>query len=483
MLGQLKRWRIGVLGVVLTMGLVIAAPPVEAQTVDPLVLPGVGTIPQTSPQTYVLPGYGNVEVSWNGASPANVNAASFAMLNGVTIPASPAVTLPSSVRMLMFDPASAPRSYALTFKFMSGPVNLNRLQLLVFNLGVIGSGKTTVKPTPMPTMGGNYVAPAFPANLTIASGAIQSANNTNGNSGLANFKLSGSTLPTDSNNNQILTLSVDQLSIDQISMTIAYDKEANAPASCCPPLTADTALLANSFAFHQNPGEGIAQHYGLWYTPAPTFDAQMQLWAPYAINALPSLGWTGVAVLQWVDMRTDGAAPGTGAVNSAWPPVAADWAAGTTVQSGPLRLWGSSGAPFAFPDTLADYNLPKPSSTPTAHMEATNGRRYMAAIAYYLWERHPVTKEERLTKICDGTLLSVRRNMAMVSPTPDNGAKTRAPSKDTPLDIVATRASLSTPRTMRVDPALLKRPAERSFDKPAQDESRREGARKNERAD
>lgn len=481
MLGQLKRWCIAMLAAGLTMGLVVAVPTVEAQTVDLLVLPGVGTISQTSPQTYVLPGYGNVEVNWNGASPANVNAASFAMLNGVTIPASPAVTLPSSVRMLMFDPAGAPRSYALTFKFMSGPVNLSRLQLLVFNLGVIGSGKTTVKPTPVPAMGGNYVAPAFPSNLTISSGAIQSANSTNGNSGLANFRFSGSTLPTDNNANQMLILSVDQLSIDQISMTLAYDKEADAPASCCPPLSADTALLANSFAFHQNPGEGIAEHYGLWYTPAPTFDTQMQLWAPYAINALASPGWTGIAVIQWVDMRTDGASPGTGAVNGAWPPVAADWAAGTTVRSGPLRLWGSSGSPFAFPDTLADYSLPKP--TPTAHMEATNGRRYMAAIAYYLWERHPVTKEERLTKLCDGSLLSVRRNMAMVSTTPDNGAKARAISKETPLEIVATRVRLSTPRTMRVDPALLKRSAEQSFERPVQAPSEREAERKNRRAD
>lgn len=225
--------------------------------------------------------------------------------------------------------------------------------------------------------------------------------------------------------------------------------------TCCPPLASDPSLIANSFAENQMPGESITQHYGLLFAPVAALETQMQLWAPYALSAYATPGWTGTGIVMWVDMRTDGPSPGTGPVNSAWPPTAADWAAGSTVQSGPLRMWFASGAPWAWPDTLADNLLPKP--TASAHMEQ-NGRRYMAAISYQMYERRG--SAWRLRQLCDGALLTIRHNVSMMAAPAGDGksAKSASTSKVGPLEIkvVPLRLGRKQPSII-TDPVVLRK--------------------------
>lgn len=222
---------------------------------------------------------------------------------------------------------------------------------------------------------------------------------------------------------------------------------------CCPPLTGDKNLLMGSFTYNQQPNETIAQHYGLTFAPAPALNTQLQLWTPFALNAYSVSGWTGVGVVMWADMRTDGAAPGTGPVNPSWPPTAADWTAGTSIQpntppGGPLGLWFSSGAPWIFSSTLSDATLPKPSAG--AHMEA-NGRRYMIAVSYYIYEYEQRRKIYRLRKVCDGALVNIRLNVSALSARPGGGAKGMMKP---PLEIAVGTGSIKAAETLAPGPEL-----------------------------
>ena len=214
---------------------------------------------------------------------------------------------------------------------------------------------------------------------------------------------------------------------------------------CCPPVAGDKALLAASFAYDQQSNESIGQHYGLTFTPAPALNTQMQLWTPFALSAYAAPGWTGVGIVMWADMRTDGPAPGTGPVNPSWPPTAGDWAAGTSIQPNtppnppgmPLGLWFASGSPWIFSSVMSDAALPKP--TATAHMEA-NGRRYMIDVSYYIYERR--LDRYRLRKVCDGGLLGVRLNVASMLKPPGGSARG---TKKPPLEIAAAAKASSAP--------------------------------------
>ena len=192
-----------------------------------------------SQTTFYLPGYGTVRVGWGtppaGGSVPQVVLADFPSLNNVSIPSSPNTILGPSVRLLGFYPNGTDRDYRVTFFFDSGPVDLNKLQLLVHNLGVNSSGGSTrVTPSLIPTYGATYVNQnAGGQPLQIVNGVISQNHATgtpidavNGNSGIGNFPFSTSSGPilNDSNGTPYFQLSVKQLGNDQIALTLGYEQ-------------------------------------------------------------------------------------------------------------------------------------------------------------------------------------------------------------------------------------------------------------------
>lgn len=220
--------------------------------------------------------------------------------------------------------------------------------------------------------------------------------------------------------------------------------------TCCPPNASDRALLEASFLTERMPGENNTMHYGQQFTPAAALDAQMQVWTPYALNAYALPGWTPLAVVMFAEMNTDGPAPGTGTVNTIWPPSMADWTAGTPVQSGLLRLWHPGGAPWLWQDTLADINLPKPPGS-QAHMEP-NGRRYMISITYHMVEVR--NGEWRLRRICDGALLVTRFNWQGIGSAPGGDARRGTQRQSLAAQTLVLPARLTTSLIRRVDAKL-----------------------------
>lgn len=183
---------------------------------------------------------------------------------------------------------------------------------------------------------------------------------------------------------------------------------------CCPPVIGNKIYLGSSFAYHQLPGENSGQHYGLNYTPNPTFDAQMTLWAPYAASALAVPGWTAQAVVMAAEMRTD--TPSNIAVNYSthpawnnWPPTIADFSAGTTVRA-PVYIsawWTNS---TTWHDNNEFHDQAPGWTAPSSFHMVPDGRRYMMAFSFYLFERSGHDRWRLRPIECQTPMLSWRFN-------------------------------------------------------------------------
>ena len=124
-------------------------------------------------------------------------------------------------------------------------------------------------------------------------------------------------------------------------------KDPNAVAtSCCPAVFAQK--MDGMFRVHQLPGKGLADSYGLSFSPSPWLDPQMKSFAIYVGMFAPN-GWTSNSVLLNAEMKKLNI-PGNAT------PSIGDFVPGTAVSNGTLRGWwtttpsnvwnGSSGTPF-----------------------------------------------------------------------------------------------------------------------------------------
>ena len=333
--------------VFIAMGSLLAIGTASAQTVDLLTLPGPGSsVAQSTPQTYNLPGYnGTVTVAWEVLSDRNgqnatVFSRTFPALDNQTLPGSPATILPAGVRMLVFIPpygqASNRANGNVTFTFSGGQPDLNRLQLLIDNLGTVlpttlsPFQKTTITPSVGVTQFGTYNhSSTGPDGLTVIGGVIQNvatASPPGTNTGFGNFRLN-SALPL-VGGRPTLTLAVSQNFNDEISIGLAYrmgggrpdviDGTADAvdhvnlphlvvpPDPCCPPWTEQT--LQDSLAYF-NTGS-IASPYTLRWQPPSSLNAQMQAYINYLHAVDPAI--TNITIAFGVFQAGSGTAPVSG---------------------------------------------------------------------------------------------------------------------------------------------------------------------------
>lgn len=328
------------------LGLVLSAlffgvQPVHAQSVSLLALPGTGnqTPVLASGQQFLLPGYGNVTVSWNLISTSNdppvVRSAPFTPMDNQTIAGSSPIQFPATVRLLTFSPnGGGDRNGTITFTFDGGIPDLSRLQLLVHNLGTTTSNtgefrKTRVTPDVSAVLSGTYTfAPTSTAQLTNPGNVIQNiatADQPLSNTGVANFGLTGPL--TVVAGKRTLTLTVNQLYNDNIAFSLAYrdrslpnpDEDVvltesssingatfiRPPDPCCPPW--NEQILRQSLV-HFSAGS-IGAPYTLRWQPPASLNAQMQAYINY-LNAVDSTN-TSITVAFGLFPAGNGASPGT----------------------------------------------------------------------------------------------------------------------------------------------------------------------------
>ncbi|MBU6266683.1 MAG: hypothetical protein KGN34_04020 [Sphingomonadales bacterium] len=206
----------------------------HAGPVQLLAIPGSSTgVPLPSSSTYVLPGYGNVTVSWSvtSGSASTTFGATYAFLANQTIPAAPTVTFGPNVNMMEFLP-SGPRSLTINFTFENGQPDLHRLQYFVHSLGYLrGTGATRITPNPALAYGATLTEPGGAQSVTVIGGAIQSADSTSpvaSNTGIASFTVANPSNPLPVvGGKPTLSLSVNQIVNDEIGMSLAYAPAAS----------------------------------------------------------------------------------------------------------------------------------------------------------------------------------------------------------------------------------------------------------------
>jgi hypothetical protein len=191
-----------------------------------------------SPSTFVLPGYGSVQVSWS-ATVSNAPLPYFYPQD--EIPAynefagtAPIYTWGTDTQMIgIFNSTPNAVSYTVTYTFLSGPPDLNRLLLVVAGLGLINgqsttatvsqSGKLVEFTIPFPSTS----LVSSPTSIdgigkTLSSGYSNVPNEDQRNTGWALFQVTGvSTLPVVSGN-PVLTVQFSHQSGDGIGTTLGY---------------------------------------------------------------------------------------------------------------------------------------------------------------------------------------------------------------------------------------------------------------------
>lgn len=247
----------------LAANLVTLPEKVSAQVVVPmqtLVLPGTGSSSPTitTNSIFNLPGYGNVLFSVNAATPANLPitaSGEMLLLSNKIIPASfssPKLLFEQNIRMIRFKAFynSASRDYNISFRFLNGPPNVQRIRLLVYSLGTkafnqsntssgsnISQAWTRLKiNSPTTSLGSTYVDSVNSENVSIVNGFIQNpftmppGVNIQRNAGAAAIKpnfpflqvpvISG--FPPTTVFYPVLTIQVNQIMDDEFALTLSY---------------------------------------------------------------------------------------------------------------------------------------------------------------------------------------------------------------------------------------------------------------------
>lgn len=182
-----------------------------AQLIQYMQVPASGAF--SSPTTFTLPNYGNVQVSIAGSS-----ATFFDQINGYNQSAGPYTWGTDTQRLGILNATSGPISYTLNFAFLSGAPVPADLELVVVGLA---SGTTATASQPGSLIG-EYTFPASgfypggPSSTTVLTGQTFSSlgNQDILNTGWALYQ------PTGSFTN--LSLGITQISGDGIGFTLGY---------------------------------------------------------------------------------------------------------------------------------------------------------------------------------------------------------------------------------------------------------------------
>ena len=222
----------------------IGASRAQAQSVfvDFLDIPGPYTGPNStnngpllSPQTYNLPGYGPVIVSWTAptlaALPA-VGSADFTTFYNQSTTSVPPYTWGTDVQGLVFFRTGTPSNYSVSFTFPGLPPDLDRLVFVANNLGRTGNGSTVLTLSePLSTLGHYQPTPSPLVNTLVGVNAIQATGSGGTNSGYSLFDVTPSAL-TLSGGQSVLTVGVSHIIMDQMSFSIGYRQESSILKIC-----------------------------------------------------------------------------------------------------------------------------------------------------------------------------------------------------------------------------------------------------------
>ena len=200
-----------VLGAALLGILLLQAPALHATPLQYMQVPAVGAF--SSPTTFNLPNYGNVQVSIAGTS-----ATFFDQINGYNQGAGPYTWGTDTQRLGVLNTTGSTLNYKLNFNFLSGPPVASDLVLVVVGLA---SG-TTATASLAGSLVGEYTFPASgfypagPSSTTVLTGSTFSSLNDKDplNTGWALYQ------PTGSFTN--LTVGVSQINGDGIGFTLGY---------------------------------------------------------------------------------------------------------------------------------------------------------------------------------------------------------------------------------------------------------------------
>lgn len=192
--------------------------------------------PLPSPQTYNLPGYGPVIVSWTAASLAALPAVGpvdFTAIHNQSTTGAPPHVWGTDLQALVFFRTGTPSNYTVTFTFPGLAPDLDRLVFVVNNIGRNGNGTTVLTVSEQLTTLGHFQPSTAPLVNTLSGGnTIQASGTGWGNTGLSLFDVTPAALTLDGNNQPFLTVGAAHIIVDQMSFTLGYRQENSTLKIC-----------------------------------------------------------------------------------------------------------------------------------------------------------------------------------------------------------------------------------------------------------